>query len=111
MIYQLANTRTEILPLATFHIAIAHLRKQFNDIFALLISMHVLKSVNFHQNMGLKFSYFCKKKYKFSSAWCSAPAYGGWGALLLYLQPPADEGFALRPPKQSPSIVHFWLRA
>ena len=36
--YQLVNKRTVILPLATSHIAIAHLCNQFNHVFALLIS-------------------------------------------------------------------------
>ena len=39
--------RTEILPLATSHIAIAHLCNQFNHVFALLMSMPHFKSINF----------------------------------------------------------------
>ena len=48
MIYKLANKRTEILPLATFHIAIiAHLYDQVYFDFALLISLPSFKSIDF----------------------------------------------------------------
>ena len=56
---QFVNKRTKILPLATSFIANAHLRNQFNHIFALLISMSHLKSINFYQNRPK--SYFSKK--------------------------------------------------
>ena len=52
MIYQLVNKRTTILPLATSHIAIAHLCIQFNHGFVLLISMPRFKSINFYQDTG-----------------------------------------------------------
>ena len=55
--------RTEILLLATFHIAIAYLRNQFADVFALLISMLHFKSINFYQNRP-KIKFFLRKKYK-----------------------------------------------
>ena len=48
MSYQLVNRRTKILPLATSHIA--HLRNQFNHVFALLISLPSFTSINFYQN-------------------------------------------------------------
>ena len=58
MNYQLVNKRTKTLPLATSHIA--HLCKQFNHAFALLISMQRFKSINFYQNRPKGF--FAKKK-------------------------------------------------
>ena len=80
--YQLVNKRTEILPLATSRIAIAHLCIQFNHGFVLLISMISMpyfKSINFYQNRP-KIKLFLPKNIKFSSS----------------------EGSAPRPPKQPP---------
>ena len=47
-IYRLVDRRTEILPLATFHIA--RLFNQFNHVFALLVSMPRFKSIKFYLN-------------------------------------------------------------
>ena len=62
--YQPVKKRTEILHLATSHIAIAHLRNQFNNVFALLISKPHVKSIIFIK-IGLKLSYFAKKIQNF----------------------------------------------
>ena len=53
------NKKAEISPLTTA--LIAHLRSQFNHVFALLISMacFCFKALIFTK-IGLKFSYFCK---------------------------------------------------
>ena len=56
------NKKAEIFLLTTTTL-IAHLRSQFNHVFALLIPMrlcHVLKALIFAK-IGLKVSYFCKK--------------------------------------------------
>ena len=100
MIYQLVNKRTEILPLATSHIA--HL---CNYVFALLISMPHFKSINFYQNR-LKIKLFLKKNTKFSIAGVSTPrprASGSWK-----LCPQTHNVLTL--PKQPP-IADFLLRA
>ena len=51
--------KTKILPLATSHIA--HLCNQLNDVFALLISMPRVETINFYQNKP-KFKLFLQKK-------------------------------------------------
>ena len=63
---------TKILLLATSHIAIAHLWNQFNHVFALLTSMPHFKRINIIR-IGLKLSYFCKKKKFFFERWGLRP--------------------------------------
>ena len=62
VIYQLANKRIEILPLAISYIA--PLCNQFNYVFALLVSTPLLKALIFIK-IDLKLSYFCKKLQNF----------------------------------------------
>ena len=64
--YQLVNKRTEILPLATSHIAIVHLCNHFNDVFAPLIFMPYFKSFKFYQNRP-KISLFLQKLQNFQA--------------------------------------------
>ena len=78
---------TEILLLATPHIAIAHLCNQFNHVFALLTSMPHFKRINIIR-IGLKLSYFCKKKKIFF-----------WALGAPFKTP------------ETPLIADFWLRA
>ena len=68
---QLVNKSTEILRLATSHIA--HLCNQFSHVFALLISMLflTLKSINFYQDRA-KIKLFSPKNAKCLSAGGSA---------------------------------------
>ena len=54
------------LPLATFHIATAHVCNQFNDVFT-LISLPHFKSINFYQNRS-KIKLILQKNTKFLSA-------------------------------------------
>ena len=61
------NKKTEILPLATSHIAIAGLCNLFNHVFGLLISMPHFKSINFYQKRP-KLKILLQKNTKFSSA-------------------------------------------
>ena len=85
MVYQLVNKRTEILAVATSHIA--HLCKKYNHVFALLICMPRFNSVNFHQNWS-KIKLVLPKGFKIF------------------------ERSVLRPqtPKQLP-VTDFWLRS
>ena len=53
------NKKVKILSLATAFIA--HLRSQFNHVFALLIFMPRFKGINFYQNKH-KFTLFLQKK-------------------------------------------------
>ena len=79
MIYQLVNKRTEILAIATSHIA--HVCNQYNHGFTLQISMPRINSIIFIK-IGLKLIYFCQKKTKLLSQGGSAPnprGSGGWG--------------------------------
>ena len=78
--------RSEMLPLATSHIA--HLCNQFNHVFALLISRPRFKSINLNQNRP-KIKLFWKKKYK----------------IFERSLPPAAPD-----PQNSYPIVNFWLR-
>ena len=64
MIYQLIDKRTEILPLATSYIVIAHLCNEFNHGFVLLISMPRFISTNFYKNRP-KIKLFLQKSTKF----------------------------------------------
>ena len=63
MIYgtSLSIRELEILPLATSHIATAHLYNQFNHVFELLISMPHFKTNSFFQNRA-KIKLFLQKK-------------------------------------------------
>ena len=67
MIYQLVNTRTEILAIATSHIA--HLRNNFSYVFARLISIPRFNNLALILiKICLRLRSFCQKIIKFSSA-------------------------------------------
>ena len=70
MIYQLVNTRTEILEIATCHIA--HLCNWYNHAFAVLIFMPRFNSINFHE-ISIKELFLQKKKKHFLSAEAPPP--------------------------------------
>ena len=70
----LYTRRTEILPLATSHLAIAHLCNQFNHVFALLISIPDSRALTFIK-IGLNLSYFAKNFKIFESSPETAPSF------------------------------------
>ena len=88
MIYQLVKKKTEILEIATTHIA--HFCNQHNYVFNLLISMPRFNSINkFYQNRPKLKLVFVKNRQNFQSLGT----------------PPPD----LR--NNPPPIADFWLRA
>ena len=88
--YQLVNTKTEVLPLATSHRANVHLCNGFSHVFALLVLVSTphFKSINFYQTRP-KIKFFRKKIQNF------------W-ALGAPLSDPRN---------RTPSIADFWLHA
>ena len=110
MILQLVNKRTEIVPLATSHIAVAHFCNQFNYVFAQLISVPRFKKHWFLSKFRPKIqSFLQEKEYKFSSAGGSASAYCDWRRC----SPTSSlrRMWALPQTSETPLFVHFWLRA
>ena len=75
MSYQLVNWKYEFLPLAAYHIAIAHLCNQFKHDFPLLISMPRLKALFFYQNRP-KIKLFLEKNASFRAMRAPTPNQG-----------------------------------
>ena len=85
MIYQLVNKRTEILAIATSHIA--HLSNKHNHVFVLLISMPRFNSIKVYQNRR-EIELFCQKNTKSynSEGFASRPPIvsRGWGLRPIF---------------------------